>query len=92
MELCDLRLELEPWSNEEVESFVRNSLTTAACSPDLFTEACIRRLAELTDGIPRRVQQLAQLSLVAAAAQDLDEIDEDTLDTVQQELSATTWT
>lgn len=90
-ELCDLRVELEAWNKEEVENFVRMSLTAAACSPDLFTEGSIRRLSELTEGIPRRIQQLAQLSLVAAAAQDLHEIDENTLDAVQRELSATSW-
>ena len=90
-ELSELRVELEPWSGEEVEQFVRNALTATACSPDLFTKASIERLFTLTEGIPRRVQQLAQMSLIAAAAQDLPEIDEETLNTVQQELVAQHW-
>ena len=90
-ELCDLRVELEPWSDEEVSEFVRNSLTSAACSSDLFTPEALELLSEATEGVPRRVQQLAQLSLVAAAAQDLDEIDEETLAAVRRELSTTDW-
>lgn len=90
-EQCDLRVELEPWSEPEVASFVRRSLASAACAPDLFGDAALQRLFELTEGIPRRVQQLAQLSLVAAAAQDLPEIDEDTLNAVQRELVAADW-
>lgn len=90
-ELCDLRVELDPWNGEEVEQFVRSSLTSAACSPGLFTDDSIRRMTELTEGIPRRLQQLAQLSLVAAAAQDLQEIDESTLEAVHRELTATSW-
>ena len=41
----------------------------------------------MTGGVPRRVTQLAQLSLVAAMAQDLAEIDEQTLEAVHLELS-----
>lgn len=90
-ELCDLVVEIEPWSTEEVKSFVTTSLTAAACSPDLFTDGAIDFLARTTAGVPRRVQQLAQLALVAAAAQDLEQIDEDTLNAVHQELSTTAW-
>lgn len=90
-ELCDLVVELEPWSVEEVKSFVTTSLTAAACSADLFTDGAIDFLARTTGGVPRRVQQLAQLALVAATAQDLQEIDEDTVDAVQRELSTTAW-
>lgn len=85
---CDLRIELEPWTAEEVENFVHYALTASACGPDLFTSPAITRLFELSAGIPRRVQQVAQLALVAAAAQDLAEIDEDTVNAVSQELSA----
>lgn len=86
-ELFDLRIELEPWSAAETSQFIRTSLTRSACSPDLFTETGLEKMWELTSGIPRRVQQLAQLSLIAAAAQDLSEIDESTLEAVQRELS-----
>lgn len=90
-ELCDLRIELDPWSEDEVSDFVRKSLTSAACSSELFTEGALKQLCEATEGVPRRIQQLAQLSLVAAAAQDLDEIDEETLAAVRRELSTTDW-
>lgn len=91
MELCDLRIELESWSAEEVASFVATSLAATGCSPDLFTEASLERLTRLSAGVPRRVQQLAQLALVAGEAQDLDQIDESTLEAVHEELSATSW-
>ncbi len=90
-DLCDLRVEIEPWGSDEVASFIQASLTSAACSSDLFTEGALQKLADVSGGIPRRVQQLAQLALVAAAAQDLQEIDEQTLDAVQRELSTTGW-
>lgn len=86
-ELFDLRVELDPWSEAETRQFVGSALAAAACSIDLFTETALVRMQELTGGVPRRVQQLAQLSLIAAAAQDLDDIDEHTLEAVQRELS-----
>lgn len=86
-ELCDLRVELEPWTQEEMVEFVRQALVATACSPDVFTDDALQRLYELSGGVPRRVQQLAQLALIAAAAQDLPDIDEETLEAVQQELS-----
>ena len=78
---------MEPWSEEETVSFVKTALTGAACGPDLFMQKALQRLHELSEGLPRRVQQLAQLCVIAAAAQDLEEIDEETLDAVHQELS-----
>ena len=87
-ELCDLRIEMDPWDPEETRDFVRFSLAGGGCNEDLFSTAAIQRLYELTQGIPRRVQQLAQLALIAATAQDLAEVNEDTLEAVQQELSA----
>lgn len=88
LELCDLRIELEAWSAEETAEFVRTTLTAAACSPELFSSEALHQLHELSQGIPRRIQQLAQLALIAADGQDLEQIDEQTLNAVQLELTA----
>ncbi len=86
-ELCELRVELEPWDEEETRRFLRTALNTADIDSSIFTAGAAEQLFELTGGVPRRVTQLAQLSLVAAKAQDLTEIDEETLEAVQLELS-----
>ena len=44
-------------------------------------------LHELTDGVPRRVRQLAELALLAGAGQELELIHEDTVNAVNDELS-----
>jgi hypothetical protein len=46
-------------------------------------------LHELTDGTPRWVGQLAELALLAAAAQQRDTVDGLMIEAVYQELSAT---
>lgn len=86
-ELCELRVELEPWDAEETRKFLCTALNTADIDSSLFTAGAVERLFDLTGGVPRRVTQLAQLSLVAATVQDLAEIDEQTLEAVQLELS-----
>ncbi len=82
-ELCELRVELEPWDSEETLRFLRTALNKADIDSSLFTAGAAERLFDLTGGVPRRVTQLAQLSLVASMAQDLSEIDYDTLVAVQ---------
>lgn len=86
-ELCDLLVELEPWTESETAEFLQESLQAVACSRDLFADDAVKRLYELTEGVPRRVQQIAQLSLVAAVAQDLETVDSDTVSAVFDELS-----
>jgi len=52
-----------------------------------FDEAAARRLFELSGGAPRKVNQLAQLALLAGAGQKLVQIDRETIDAVEEELS-----
>jgi len=52
-----------------------------------FAENGARRLFELSGGAPRRVNQLAQLALLAGAGQKLTQIDASTIDAVEEELS-----
>ncbi len=82
-ELCELRVELELWDEEDMREFLQTALKTADLDASLFTAGAAERLFDLTGGVPRRVTQLAQLSLVASMAQDLSEIDYDTLVAVQ---------
>jgi hypothetical protein len=46
----------------------------------------LHRLHDLCDGIPRRVNQLANLALLAGAGRKLTLIDTDTVDSVYHEL------
>src|SRR5438046_1478571 len=53
-----------------------------------FTTDGARRLFELSGGAPRKVNQLAQLALLAGAAQSLVQIDAETIQAVDEELTA----
>jgi type II secretory pathway predicted ATPase ExeA len=83
-----LRIDLNPWNEVEVREYLTASLNSAGRSKPVFDDAAARRLFELSGGAPRKVNQLAQLALLAGAGQKLAQIDRDTIDAVQEELSA----
>jgi len=88
LEQAALRIYLSPWNEEETREYVTTSLKNAGRSRPVFDEAAARRLFELSGGAPRKVNQLAQLALLAGAGQQLTQINRETIDAVQEELSA----
>lgn len=86
LELCDLRIELAPWDEAETARYVRDALEAVSGDRQLFTPAALLRLHDLTGGVPRRINRLAQLALLAGAAQQAGQIDSDTIDAVHDEL------
>jgi general secretion pathway protein A len=90
LELAELRIDLEPWSQEETIAYVRNALEKSGSTRPIFSDAALQRLHELSEGIPRRVKQLADLALLAGAGQQLVQIDPDTVDAATHELGVVT--
>ena len=89
LDLAELRVELETWSPEETASFLQQSMAKAGSERPLFDEAATARLHQLSHGVPRRISQLAELSLLAGAGQQLSHVDDQTVDSVYRELSVT---
>jgi general secretion pathway protein A len=87
LEQTALRIDLSPWNETETREYLTTSLTNAGRSQPAFDDGAARRLFELSGGAPRKVNQLAQLALLAGAGQKLVQIDRDTIDAVQEELS-----
>ena len=88
LEQAALQIELEGWSEGESRQHLERSLCAAGRVQPAFAEPAARRLFELSGGSPRRVNQLAQLALVAGASQRLAIIDDETVEAVHQELCA----
>jgi general secretion pathway protein A len=82
-----LRIDLFPWDVDETCDYLARSQTAAGRAASAFDTAAARRLFELSGGAPRKVNQLAQLALLAGAGQALSQIDAETIDAVQEELS-----
>jgi type II secretory pathway predicted ATPase ExeA len=85
-ELAELRIDLDAWDATETEQFLKSSLTQAGCEMDVFAEDAIARLHELSCGIPRRVTQLADLALLAAAGRELPQVDAEVVESAYHEL------
>jgi general secretion pathway protein A len=86
LDLAELRIELLPWEAADVQTFVHIA-QTAAGDRTPFEPSATARLQELSHGLPRKVQQLTQLALVARAGQELPVVDAATIDAVYEELS-----
>jgi general secretion pathway protein A len=87
LEQTALRIDLAPWTEGETCAYLDTTVAKAGRVQPAFDHAAVRRLFELSGGAPRRVNQLAQLALVAGAAQKLVQVDAPTIDAVEEELS-----
>lgn len=86
LELAELRIDLEPWSVADTEGFLSATLVKAGATRPLFSRDAIEQLQELSQGVPRRVSQLAELALLAGAGQERSEVDAATVAAACQEL------
>ncbi|HEV3005758.1 MAG TPA: AAA family ATPase [Pirellulales bacterium] len=86
LELADLRIDILPWDLADTEDFLTKSLGRAGRTSPAFTADAVLRLHELSGGIVRRLSQLADLALVAAAAARSDLVDAHTIESVHDEL------
>jgi type II secretory pathway predicted ATPase ExeA len=87
LDLTELKIEIEPWTSEETGAFLRHALLQAGRDDAIFDAGAVDRLHQLTNGVPRRICQLAELSLAAGAGQDEAEIDGETVEAVFEELA-----
>jgi general secretion pathway protein A len=88
LEQADLRIELSAWNEEESRDHLQRSLTAAGRVQPAFDALAAQRLYQLSGGAPRRVNQLAQLALLAGASQSAAIIEAETVEAVQEELCA----
>jgi type II secretory pathway predicted ATPase ExeA len=87
LEMADLRIDVGPWEQADTEGFLQTSLAHVGRATNVFNGPAVTRLHELSRGIPRRVSQLADLSLLAGAGASLQQIDVDLVDSVSRELA-----
>lgn len=89
LELTELRIELESWEEEDTVGYIEWALRNAGREQPVMDVDALARLHQLSGGVPRRVLQLTDLALLAAAGQNLDAVDVTTVEAVYQELSVT---
>lgn len=89
LDLCDLRIELRPWTLEDTIGYVRSVVATVGGAPTIFDNGSLESLHQRSRGNPRLLRQLAELALVAGSAQQSKQIDADMVAVVDQELRMT---
>jgi type II secretory pathway predicted ATPase ExeA len=87
LQRVELRVDLDPWDEADTASYLQWALKQAGRRTAVFTDAAMGRLHQLTGGIPRRVNQLAALALVAGAGRQAGLIDVDIVESAYHELA-----
>ena len=65
----DIRFHLEAMNGEETATYVRRHMERVKCPREIFTESALKVIHEYSGGIARRVNKVSQGSLMAAASQ-----------------------
>ncbi len=86
LDLAELRIDLEPWDESDTHGYLNAALAWAGRTTPVFADEAVARLHQLAGGVPRRVNQLAAIALVAGAGRELRRIDAETIDSVYHEL------
>jgi len=86
-ELSELQIEVEPWGESDTFGYLQQLLSQAGATGQVFDDAAIRQLHNLTHGIPRHVTRLANLSFLVGLGQKLDQINNQTILAAHQELA-----
>ena len=80
---------LVPLTRSQVECYLATKLGAAGCNEPIFTPRAITRLQALSEGVPRGIQQIASLSLMAGALRGLEMVPPEVVDGVASQIGAT---
>jgi general secretion pathway protein A len=85
-----MHFELRSLSREETAEYLNFRIQAAGGRPGLFLADAIERVHEFSQGVPRRINQVAALALIEAFGRDMRHLDGDVLDAVMDELRFST--
>ncbi len=85
-DISDLRIDLPVFDREQTHQYVETLLARAGANRTLFNDGAIDRLFDETHGIPRALNRLCDLALLAGMADQATHIDESIVSAVAEEL------
>lgn len=87
-ERLSVKCMLNRLTQEETEAYIQHRMRTAGSnSSDVFTAEAIERIHVFSQGVPRKINRLCDLSLMVGYAEDLNEIKCETVDSVHGDLA-----
>jgi GTPase SAR1 family protein len=75
IEMNELRIDVPAWDLGQVADYFDFAVSSAGGDPNIFDAQAMTRIQELADGIPRRIAQIADLSLVSGAVRRCEHVD-----------------
>jgi len=78
---------LRPFSSAETAAYVEHRLRAAGAAQTIFTDDALSALHSLTQGLPRRINRLAEMALLIGYAEGMPQIDAAQLEGIAAELA-----
>lgn len=86
-ERLGVRSSLQPLNADETAEYVRRRLQVAGADREIFDDSAMRALFELSGGVPRKINQLGDLSLLIGCADALTTLSAEQIEAVAEELT-----
>lgn len=74
LETVDLRIDLDAWTEQETVGYLQMALFEAGCDRPAFDAEALGAIHALAEGIPRRVNRLAEQALTRGAAAQVEQV------------------
>ena len=87
LDQCELKIDLPRWDLGQSAEYFDFAISQAGSREDIFDGQAITRIQELSDGIPRKITQIAELALVAGAVRKSPRVSADLVDQVCDEFT-----
>lgn len=84
-ELADMGVEIKPFERQETESYIQNRLEAFGGRRHVFQTDAIDQLQKLTGGVPREINRLCELALLAAMNESRKVIDQNLIASLSEE-------
>ena len=84
---CELKIDLPSWDLGQTADYFDFAQNQAEGNGDIFNAQAITRIQELSDGIPRKIVQIAELALVAGAVRKSERVTSELVDQVCEEFT-----
>jgi general secretion pathway protein A len=87
IEWVDLGVTLEPFTATQTAEYIRHLTNWGGRTDPIFTDDAINKIQELSGGIPRQINRVCDLGLLAGATEELTQITESLVESVYKELN-----
>lgn len=87
LDQCELKIDLPSWDLGQTADYFDFALHQVGGDVDIFNGQAITRIQELSDGIPRKIAQISELTLVAGAVRRSERVTSELVDQVCDEFT-----